>query len=90
MCLQSLMNFHPCLFKILRKNKNVTDGRTNARMDDWTDGQRENSIPHTHIVCGGYQKQRKSIFAYPTGISVNPTGARNYRLTWGGGGGGGV
>ena len=25
MCLQSLMKFHPCLFKILRKNQNVAD-----------------------------------------------------------------
>ena len=25
MCLQSFMNFHHCLFKILRKNQNVVD-----------------------------------------------------------------
>ena len=35
MCLQNLMNFHHCLFKILKKNQNVTDGR----MDGWKDGQ---------------------------------------------------
>ena len=29
-----------------------TDGRTDAR----TDGQRENSIPPTNKVCGGYNK----------------------------------
>ena len=29
-----------------------TDGRTDAR----TDGQRENSIPTTNKVCGGYKK----------------------------------
>ena len=30
-----------------------TDGRTHGR----TDGQRENSIPPTNKVCGGYNKQ---------------------------------
>ena len=49
MCLQNLMNFHHCLFKILKKNQNVTDGHTDGK----TDGQRENSIPPTNIICGG-------------------------------------
>ena len=31
-------------------------GRTGARTDRWTDGQRENSIPTTNKVCGGYNK----------------------------------
>ena len=51
MCLQNLMNFHHCLFKILKKNQNITDGK----MDGRTDGQRENSNtppPPTNIVCG--------------------------------------
>ena len=30
------------------------DGRTDARTDGRTDGQRENSIPPTNKVCGGY------------------------------------
>ena len=29
-------------------------GRTDARTDGRTDGQRENSIPTTNKVCGGY------------------------------------
>ena len=29
-------------------------GRTHARTDGRTDGQRENSIPPTNKVCGGY------------------------------------
>ena len=29
-------------------------GRTDARTDARTDGQRENSIPTTNKVCGGY------------------------------------
>ena len=29
-------------------------GRTHARTDGQTDGQRENSIPPTNKVCGGY------------------------------------
>ena len=32
------------------KKQNITDGRTHAR----THGQRENSIPTTNKVCGGY------------------------------------
>ena len=32
-------------------------GRTDARTDARTDGQRENSIPTTNKVCGGYNKQ---------------------------------
>ena len=32
-----------------------TDGRTDARTDGRTDGQRENSIPTTNKVCGGYR-----------------------------------
>ena len=31
-------------------------GRTDARTDTPTDGQRENSIPTTNKVCGGYNK----------------------------------
>ena len=33
------------------KKKNVTDGRTHTQ----THGQRENSIPNTNKVCGGYK-----------------------------------
>ena len=55
MCLQNLMNFHHCLFKILKKNQNIKDGWTDERKDGRTDGQRENSIPPTNIVCGGYK-----------------------------------
>ena len=35
-----------------------TDGRTDAR----TDGQRENSIPPTNKVCGGYKKSKLNAF----------------------------
>ena len=34
-----------------------TDGRTDARTHGQTDGQRENSIPPTNKVCGGYNKK---------------------------------
>ena len=33
-----------------------TDARTDRRTDGRTDGQRENSIPPTNKVCGGYNK----------------------------------
>ena len=32
-----------------------TDGHTDGRTDGRTDGQRENSIPPTNKVCGGYK-----------------------------------
>ena len=35
-------------------------GRTDARTDARTDGQRENSIPPTNKVCGGYKNQMSS------------------------------
>ena len=41
------------------KKKNVMDGRTHGR----TDGQRENSIPTTNKVCGGYKLQGRLIIA---------------------------
>ena len=34
-----------------------TDGRMHGRTDGSTDGQRENSIPSTNKVCGGYNNQ---------------------------------
>ena len=33
-----------------------THGRTHGRTDTRTDGQRENSIPPTNKVCGGYNE----------------------------------
>ena len=35
-----------------------TDARTDARTDTRTDGQRENSIPPTNKVCGGYKNNK--------------------------------
>ena len=35
-----------------------TDGRTDGQTDGRTDGQRENSIPPTNKVCGGYKNDR--------------------------------
>ena len=46
------MKIQQWLFKILRK-QSVTDGQTHGR----TDGQRENSIPTTNKVCGGYKNK---------------------------------
>ena len=54
MCLQNLMNFHHCLFKILKKNQNITDGWTHGHTDGKKDGQHENSIPpNKHSLRGG-------------------------------------
>ena len=37
-----------------------TDGRTDTRTHGRTDGQRENSIPPTNKVCGGYNQRRRT------------------------------
>ena len=38
------------------KHYGRTDARTDGRTDRHTDGQRENSIPPTNKVCGGYNE----------------------------------
>ena len=38
------------------KHYGQTDARTDGRTHTRTDGQRENSIPTTNKVCGGYNK----------------------------------
>ena len=46
------MNFHHCLFRILRKTKT---SRTDARTERWMAEQSEKSIPpHKHKMCRGY------------------------------------
>ena len=42
--------------RVIKETKRY--GRTDARTDGRTDGQRENSIPPTNKVCGGYNKNR--------------------------------
>ena len=44
--------------RVIKETKRYgrTDGRTHGR----TDGQRENSIPPTNKVCGGYNYQIKA------------------------------
>ena len=37
-------------------------GRTHGRTDARTDGQRENSIPTTNKVCGGYNNTGAQMF----------------------------
>ena len=39
--------------RVIKETKRY--GRTDARTDARTDGQRENSIPPTNKVCGGYK-----------------------------------
>ena len=40
-----------------------TDARTHGRTDGRTDGQRENSIPPTNKVCGGYNYSAEVLLA---------------------------
>ena len=42
--------------RVIKETKRYgrTDRRTDARTDGRTHGQRENSIPPTNKVCGGY------------------------------------
>ena len=48
--------------RVIKETKRY--GRTDGRMDARTHGQRENSIPTTNKVCGGYnnKKRRKNTF----------------------------
>ena len=52
----------PMTLQVIKETKRYgrTDGRTHghtdARTHGRTDGQRENSIPPTNKVCGGYNK----------------------------------
>ena len=50
--------------RVIKETKRYgrTDGRTDRRMDGRTDGQRENSIPPTNKVCGGYKYGLKTLF----------------------------
>ena len=45
---------NPAMTLRVIKETSVTDGRTHGRTDGRTHGQRENSIPPTNKVCGGY------------------------------------
>ena len=49
MCLQKLMNIHPCIFKILGKTSIMDDGH----MDGRTTWKQYTHPPHTNKVCGG-------------------------------------
>ena len=48
--------------RVIKETKRYgrTDGRTHGRTDGRTDGQRENSIPPTNKVCGGYNDEDPS------------------------------
>ena len=48
--------------RVIKETKRY--GRTDERTDGRTDGQRENSIPPTNKVCGGYKNVRKFIGVY--------------------------
>ena len=45
--------------RVIKETKRYgrTDGRTDGHTDGRTDGQRENSIPPTNKVCGGYKNK---------------------------------
>ena len=49
--------------RVIKETKRYgrTDGCTDGRTDGRTDGQRENSIPPTNKVCGGYNKEHKGV-----------------------------
>ena len=44
--------------RVIKETKRYgrTDGQTHGRTDARTHGQRENSIPPTNKVCGGYKE----------------------------------
>ena len=60
--------------RVIKETKRY--GRTHARTDGRTDGQRENSIPPTNKVCGGYKK--KIFQEYIQSASLEPDQARHF------------
>ena len=61
MCLQTLVNIHHCVFKILEKHQfeSVTDGHTDRRTDN------EKTVYHTtNKVCEGYNDIYLYIYIY--------------------------
>ena len=44
--------------------QDIKETKCYGRRDAWTDGQRENSIPTTNKVCGGYNKSEKQDYSY--------------------------
>ena len=55
--------------RVIKETKRY--GRMDARTDGRTHGQRENSIPPTNKVCGGYNKTVGfGVFIFSFGVSV--------------------
>ena len=57
--------------RVIKETKRY--GRTDGRTDGRTQGQRENSIPPTNKVCGGYNDQT---YFSDTLTSARPLGGR--------------
>ena len=58
---------HPAMtLRVIKETKRYgrTDGRTDVRTDGRTHGQRENSIPPTNKVCGGYNNDQNQVESY--------------------------
>ena len=60
--------------RVIKETKRY--GRTDGRTDGRTHGQRENSIPPTNKVCGGYNN------AIAIQIKKTPSGAGFYVVRW--------
>ena len=63
------------------KRYGQTDARTDGQTDRRTDGQRENSIPPTNKVCGGYNKNKRLKPINKRRASVNRGSADNIRVS---------
>ena len=64
--------------RVIKETKRYgrTDGQTDRRTHGRTDGQRENSIPPTNKVCGGYKNigRLRVDSSGPGGIRVDSSG----------------
>ena len=70
--------------RVIKETKRYgrTDGRTHGHTDARTDGQRENSIPPTNKVCGGYNNLPKcSLYSHYQNKEPFHT-LFNLRITW--------
>ena len=66
--------------RVIKETKRY--GRTDARTDGWTDGQRENSIPPTNKVCGGYNEAYLQIRVCNYLSRINFLISQPYNMFW--------
>ena len=81
MCLQSLMKFHHCLFKILKKNQNVMEKITKGNNSNRTGPYPYFSIINVHLVDINVFAKSDEIPSLPVQVIKEKPKCRGLRLT---------